>query len=235
MKGLSYRTIWVEYPDIMDLCKHIGAPPTGTRDGAPLYTLPVIQDPAMGVVIAGSFTIAQHLDTAYPATQRVLPARTHALQAAFAVHVVSLIRSSTHALAVLPIMQQLSPRSSEYFLRTREKILGMPLQDVAPEGPVRDAHWRASRAAFTDVHRWMEVNGEGNVFVMGDVPSFADVALASILTWIKRMLGVDSVQWRELMEADGGRWSRLVQVFEKWEVVDEEGLTSATLSLTSEG
>ncbi|KZP02399.1 hypothetical protein FIBSPDRAFT_808778, partial [Athelia psychrophila] len=38
IKGLPYRTVWVEYPDIEQLCKKIGA--AKTNSAAAPYTLP---------------------------------------------------------------------------------------------------------------------------------------------------------------------------------------------------
>ena len=46
IKGLPYRTVWVEYPDIVAVLEKIGAPPAGKApDGSPKYTLPAIYDP----------------------------------------------------------------------------------------------------------------------------------------------------------------------------------------------
>jgi hypothetical protein len=74
-KGLAYKTEWIEYPDIADLCKKIGAEPTMIRkDGRPYYSLPVIQDPKTGAVISDSARIAEYLDETYPDTPKVFPA-----------------------------------------------------------------------------------------------------------------------------------------------------------------
>ncbi|GAW07249.1 AChain Crystal Structure Of Glutathione Transferase Gstfua3 From Phanerochaete Chrysosporium [Lentinula edodes] len=84
-KGLSYRTEWIEYPDIEALCIKIGAAPTDVKaDGiTPDYTLPVIYDPSTDKTISDSFAIALYLDTAYPDTPKLFPPGTQALQEAF--------------------------------------------------------------------------------------------------------------------------------------------------------
>jgi glutathione S-transferase len=68
IKGVSYTTVFVEWPDIEAELKTAGVPPNGTRDtGAPLYTLPAIVDPNTGAKIADSQKIAEYLDKQYPA------------------------------------------------------------------------------------------------------------------------------------------------------------------------
>lgn len=102
-KGLSYKTVWVEYPDIgkawsdpprlftggtdtdpaartAALAKKIGAKPTATVDGEPLYTVPIIHDPNTGSVVADSFYIAQYLDKQYPGQPTLIPQDTDAFQ-----------------------------------------------------------------------------------------------------------------------------------------------------------
>ena len=42
-KGLQYKTVWTEYPDIAATCQSLNIPPTGKwPDGSPMYTLPAL-------------------------------------------------------------------------------------------------------------------------------------------------------------------------------------------------
>ena len=85
IKGIPYRTVWVEYPDIKPLCLKIGAAATEKLpDGSPLYTLPVIFDPNTSKAIADSAAIARYLDVTYPThVPRLIPEDMDALHAAF--------------------------------------------------------------------------------------------------------------------------------------------------------
>ena len=228
MKALPYKTVWVEYPDIAAVCKKIGAGPTGTRNGKPLYTLPVIQDLATGAVVSDSFKIAQYLDTAYPSTPFTLvPAGTKAFHAMFLDVWAQKISAKIDPLLGLPSNLTLNPRSAEYFRPMREAMIGKTLEQYTPQGEARAALWSTARQGLAEIDGWLKENGTGTVFVMEDTPSFADAAVYSSILWLEDMLGTDSEEWTELMAADERRWAKLVEVFRKWKVVDEEGLKSA--------
>jgi len=227
MKGLPYKTVWVEYPDIVDLYKKIGIESTSTFGGKPYCSLPVIQDLATGAVVADSLKIAQYLDDTYPSTMPVLPAGTRALQTMFVDVLTPKIGFAIFQRAAVESMLQLPPRSQEYFRRTREEWFGVRLEEMAPEGEKRDALWKKTREVFAEVHKWMNANGEGRLFVMGDTPSFADAVLVSFMIYLKVILGSDSKEWKDIMVSEDGRWAKLLEFFAKWEVVDEEGLKYA--------
>lgn len=178
-KGLPYKTVWVEYPDIADLCKSIGAEPTDIReeDGSPYYSLPVIQDPNTATVLSESALIAEYLDSTYPDTPRLIPSGTHALQTGFRVA----YRKATDASFefVIPAMAgKLYPRSQEYYVRTREIRFGKKLSEVTPVGEARDVAWTKLKAGFGKVNSWMR---DHEPFVMGDVVSFSDFLLGGEL------------------------------------------------------
>jgi hypothetical protein len=42
--------------------------------------------------------------------------------------------------------------------------------------------------------------------VLGDTISCADVTIASWVLWIKRSFGVQSQEWKDIEEWNGGRW-----------------------------
>ena len=84
-KGLPFKTVWVEYPDIARVSKEVGFKPSGTwPDGSPMYTLLAIFDPNTSTALADSDAITRYLDATYPDTPRVIPEGTEAFHAATA-------------------------------------------------------------------------------------------------------------------------------------------------------
>jgi glutathione S-transferase len=222
-KGLSYTTVWVEYPDIEALCISIGAPPTGAKaSGEPHYTLPVIHDRYTGAVVADSLAIARYLDEAFPSAPTLVPTGTSALHAAF-----EDAFESTMVRALIPAMiadngSLLGARSADYWRRTREARYGQRLEEICPEGETRNKQWKIVQRAFTDIASWSRF--EQDTFVMGDFISWADIVVAAWLTWTRRT--TDGKKWEALLSWDGGKWEQLTKRFEKWELVDEGNLYS---------
>ncbi|KAJ7134418.1 glutathione S-transferase [Mycena epipterygia] len=214
LKGLAYKTVWVEYPDIEDRCKAIGAAPTMIRkNGTPYYSLPVIQDPKTGVVVSDSDAIAEYLDSTYPDTPVLLPVGTHTLQKTFRV---AYDRATDSMIPyIMPAVAGiLRPRSEEYFVRTREASFGKKLSDMAPTGEAHEAAWKEVEEGFGKVNRWFK---EGDQFVMGDVLSLADLLIAGELQWFMKGFGEDSDKWKDMMAWHGGRWARLFSNLKKYE------------------
>ena len=84
-KGLPFRTVWVEYPDIESTLKAAGIV-SNTRkkpDGSPTWTVPAIYDPKTKTGITESFAIAEYLDKTYPDTPLLIPPGTRTLQKAW--------------------------------------------------------------------------------------------------------------------------------------------------------
>ena len=220
-KGLSYRTEWVEYPDIEATCKRIGAKPTwNNADGSPLYTLPVIYDPSTDTVLADSTAIADYLDETYPDTPRLFPPGTRALQAAFQSAQASTFgrREAMYKLVVLAACLNLNEPSYEYFRRTREEEMGKRLEDIAPEGMVREQAWQEFEEDWLTVGKWYKAGGDGP-FIMGDAPCHADMVIAARLMWARQVFGKQSASWARIIALDGGRWARFMQNFEQYSVV----------------
>ncbi|KAJ7222192.1 hypothetical protein GGX14DRAFT_175374, partial [Mycena pura] len=217
-KGLAYRTVWVEYPDIEAFCKSIGAEPTMIRkNGTPYYSLPVIQDPNTEKIISDSARIAEYLDSTYPDTPKIVPVGTHTLQKTFMVAydaaTAPLIPYIMPAVATI-----LRPKSEEYFVRTREASFGKKLVDMTPTGEAHKAAWKEVEAGFGKVDRWLnEGSNEGAPFVMGDRISFADFMIAGELQWCVKAFGEDSDLWQDMMVWHGGRWAKLFNALKKYE------------------
>lgn len=78
IKGLHYRTQWVELPDIADLLKSLGVPPNPISPFP--YSLPAIYDSRTKRTIMDSAEIAKYLDDQYPDIPAVLPKELRAYQ-----------------------------------------------------------------------------------------------------------------------------------------------------------
>ncbi|KAH0836692.1 hypothetical protein J3R83DRAFT_8414 [Lanmaoa asiatica] len=209
IKGIPYKTQWVEYPDIETLAKKIGAPPTGTKDdGQPAYTLPIINDPNTGKVISDSFLIAVYLDATYPNGNTLFPSGTKPLIEAFEAGVVGALGG------ILPLQLAIScyvlnPPSEVYFRVTREAKFGKKIEEFSPEGPKRAADLAKGKEGFAAVDSWLaKSDGE---FVLGNTISYADGILAAWLTWIK----VTGVVWKEVATWHNGRWATYLENVEK--------------------
>ncbi|KAF8588672.1 hypothetical protein K439DRAFT_1629461 [Ramaria rubella] len=112
----------------------------------------------------------------------------------------------------------LDERSKVYFRETREKWYNKKLEEFSPEGPVRDAHWKALNEAFDQVAAIMEKNGPGVDFVAGgDEPTWADIFIVSYLAWIKAVL---PDEWENRVKKwSGGKWATLMDKTEQWREV----------------
>ncbi|KAJ7729647.1 hypothetical protein DFH07DRAFT_177799 [Mycena maculata] len=215
LKGLEYKTVWVEYPDIADLCKRIGAAPSMIRkNGSPYYTLPVIEDPATGTVLSESLLITEYLDATYPGTHALIPPGTRTLQRSSYDHVTT---ASTEY--IMPAVADiLRPRSKGYFVRTREESFGKKLADMTPTGEAHEIAWKELEAGFGRVSSWMK----DDMFVMGDVVSYADLVVAGEFQWFKKSFGEESDKWKDMLTWQGGRWAKLVNNLQKYEGPAEE-------------
>ncbi|KAJ7459678.1 hypothetical protein FB451DRAFT_555614 [Mycena latifolia] len=220
-KGLPYKTTWVEYPDIADVCKAIGAEPTMNRRGSPSYTLPVIHDPNTGTVVSDSARIADYLDATYPDTPTVVPAGTRTLQRAFRA---ALDRATgpVDPYIIPAVARILRPRSEEHFVRTREAIFKKQLTEMEPTGEAHDAAWKELEAGYGKISGWMQEEDPAP-FVMGNTVSFADFVVAGELQWCMKAFGEDSDKWKDMLTWHGGRWAKLLADLKKYEGPVEEG------------
>ncbi|KAK7058529.1 hypothetical protein VNI00_002165 [Paramarasmius palmivorus] len=213
-KGLPYQTTWVEYPDVEALYKKLGIPATAKKsDGSPFYTLPVIHDPNTGTIVSDSFQIAEYLDKTYPDTPRVIPPGTRALQAAFVDAFWSKVINNLFKFMMPKAAWALSKSSEEYFRRTREKEIGITLEEMYPTGEKAEEVWKKAEADFAVIYGWLREDE----FVMGDRASFADFAIGGVLVVSRLLLGEESEEWKRILGWHNGRWARIAKSLEKYE------------------
>lgn len=86
---------------------------------------------------------------------------------------------------------QMNPSSGAYWRHTREEhVYGKSLEEVIPD----DQRTAALRKILDGLHvigRWIDTAGEGEPFLMGKNPCFADLDVASTLRWAKLILKED--------------------------------------------
>jgi len=217
LKGISYKTEWVQFPDIEPLSKKLGIPPTSKKaDGSDLYTLPAIHDTSTGVYVSDSILIAEYLEKTYPDTPQVFPYHTHALQAAFTAAFVNNI-SALWNFIVPAASNKLNPRSQEYFRRTREKTFGKALEDIAPKGEVAIVEWERFKDGLGKADAWYAKNGGQGPFLLGETPSWGDIIVAGYLNWTRVVWGDDSQQWKDVSSWNNGRWVAIIEALKKYE------------------
>ncbi|KAK7043042.1 hypothetical protein VNI00_008780 [Paramarasmius palmivorus] len=216
-KGLKFRTIWVEFPDIESMCRKLGVLPTATRrDGSPWYTLPAIYDPSTGVALSESFLIAEYLDKQYPDSPRLMPDGTIALHTAFN----EAFKAKLGAVVrfVLPKLPGiLNPVSAEFIERTRAAEIGMPLEEFYPRPEAREGIWRKVEEDYSAVAGWPD---EQDKWFMADNVSFADLMVAGRLKFFKVIFGEDSDEWKSIASLGRGRFGRMLEDLEKYECRD---------------
>lgn len=209
IKGIPYKTEWVEYPDIEALANKIGASPTKTKgDGTPLYTLPIINDPNTGKVISDSFAIAEYLDATYPSGNILFPPGTKPLIDALESAVVAALKPIVPLLLALSCYV-LNPTSEKYFRATRQVAFGKKIEEFSPVGPTRDADVANAKEGFAAIDRWL-ARSEGK-FVLGNTISYADGILAAWISWIKITDGI----WSEVATWHNGRYVSYLENVEK--------------------
>lgn len=72
----------------------------------------------------------------------------------------------------------LSPRSQEYFRRTRELILGHPLEDLLSQ---EEDSWNSLADEIRALGELMQTNKAGGPFILGARPSYTDFFIAGSL------------------------------------------------------
>ncbi|KAG6840693.1 hypothetical protein C0991_005052 [Blastosporella zonata] len=215
-KGLAYRTEWIEYPDIESTCKRIGAAPDPihTRDGRPLYVLPVIYDPKTSTAVSDSAQIAEYLDATYPDTPRVLPPGSKTVQYAFL---------AAYRL-ILPHIFQFTLRRTEEFLNPpsqahfqKHKYAGISYDP--PTGDAQEAGWKKVEADFGLLAGWLDKGEADGPYILGANISFLDFAVAGYLIWMRIVWGENSQEWQNIKTWHSGKWDAFLKRLEKYETI----------------
>lgn len=220
-KAIPHKTEWVEFPDIAEVAKCIGAPHTFLRRGGkPLYTVPILRDPATDRCLSGSLQIALNLERLYPHLPKLFPPGTEGLITDFDDKFLRSVPTVLAPLLLSRIWTQLGDGSKDYFRTTRERIFRGSLETFSTPGAATAARWIAVREALEPFARDADARGASDTFLLGERETYADVVAACWLGWARRMWGANTQEWAALETWHGGRWGRLTRAFHKWEYVD---------------
>ena len=203
-KGLPFEVEWVEFPDIAQRMKDIGASPGKFPNGAVAYTLPVLRDPNTGAIITDSWDITVYLDNTYP-KKLVFPKGTQGLIRAFETAYFDQLWPAVK-FPLVRAKEILKERNLEYYITTRENYFNQKLEEWSPEGSERDQHWSVLEKAFNTIKLWHDKT-DGR-WLMGDTFSYADILVASSLVWLKKVLHDD--EWKRLVAWNDGQCGRLL-------------------------
>jgi len=118
------------------------------------------------------------------------------------------------------VEEQLNPASRAVFGPPRERFFGEKLADMAPAGSEKRAKLIAkSLEGLAQIGGWIDKEADGP-FVMGKEPCFADCDVAAFLTTAKVIEGEEEGSlWVAIASAEGGRWKRYLEQFDKWTTV----------------
>ncbi|KAM6489551.1 hypothetical protein JOM56_014970 [Amanita muscaria] len=208
-KGIPYETVWLEYPEIQAKSKELGVGPTKTKaDGSPVYTVPIIWDPATKTAVSDSYTIAKYLDAAYPNTPRVLfdgiEEYDIAIQAFYGLPEMRALFD----LVAPYVTILLTPVSQEYKLKDESWPKAVPTGDKKVEA------WKVVKNGFDIVDGLLKKNG--GPFARGEQISFVDFAFGGYVFGLRLVWGEDNELWKDLATWNNGRWSRLVEKLDKY-------------------
>jgi len=179
-KNIPYETKWIEYPDIAPTFKSFGIPP---GNGVYAYTVPTVRLPDLSYV-SDSRAIATVLEERFPAPS--FPS-LH-LDSPLLTQIEELIPKIHMALQpewqpyVAPSL--LTPRSKEYFERTRGEAKGMSLEQFAKEKG-GEHNWVEATPKLKQVGALLRE--KGGPFVLGSTASYADFIIVSLLHMFKKI------------------------------------------------
>ncbi|KAB8336784.1 hypothetical protein FH972_021093 [Carpinus fangiana] len=233
LKGVPYRTEWLEMPDIAPLREKLGVPANRTLpDGTPYHTLPVIQDLSTGEIIGDSFEIALYLDRVYPERAPLFRPLTTGLTAAFNAQVDGLFTK----FAVLNDQMPITDIAKEVFVQRHgakswddmkfpdedreglfvsfEAALGELAKAYKHTGGTTDHVWRAGGTDKAQAQRPPPGQEEAGPFLDGDAPVYSDFIVGAWLKMSKASLRQED--WQRVSSWQGGLWQRVLDGLEKW-------------------
>ncbi|KAJ5999508.1 hypothetical protein N7451_007318 [Penicillium sp. IBT 35674x] len=228
MKGVPYKTQWVQMPDIATVRQKVGAPACRKfADGTDYYTLPMLTDSTTNSVLGDSFDIALYLQKQYPSsgTGDLFPTQTLDFKyehgTAFVVPLsereegecgeyVRFNRSvdsvfTAHVMLMAPGMQ-FDPAHEEAIQAMFAKRAGVETLPPMEFGPEDRARLMVSlRDALADLVKLLNRNETGP-FILGQHATYADCIVGGWLRMMKMTLPAS--EWEKVMGWYGGALKR---------------------------
>ncbi|KAI4527143.1 hypothetical protein K525DRAFT_187462 [Schizophyllum commune Loenen D] len=215
LKGLPFTTVWLELCDVERELSAAGAPPSGTwPDGRPQYTVPTILDSLTNRYISDAHQIARYLDETYPDRRTLFPHGTVGLQNAFVGEFINKVVFPSFPIALEGCYAVMPERTQVYFRETREKMFGKTLEEIWGDTAAVEKGWVDVKKGLDWLEGILQENGDDKLFLLGDTPVEADLAIASMFQWI---IKASTPVWKDLKVLNGGRWGRLVDALRPYE------------------
>lgn len=136
--------------------------------------VPVIDDG--GKVVFDSWTIAEHLEDAYPDRPTLFPGARGRQYAKMTQDWMNALHPEIVRSIIFDIYSRLDPADHVYFRESREKLLGGKLEDI-------QAGREQSREHFRDGFASMRAHLMDQPFVSGAAPAYADFIVFGSLKW----------------------------------------------------
>jgi glutathione S-transferase len=202
----------VEYPELEEQMKAIGAMPTSTwSDGSPKYTLPTLIF-TTGEVMSGSVEIIEALDAMYPDTPRLLAEDTKSDQLIRAERLGSLIDQPAYLALVHGISKRvLNDSSMEYWDRTR-------LRELPSDSPLgstqRQEMWKNVETGLDKINTEKDSGWISSTLGKSGRLLYSDIVLLALLYWPRYSL--EEEEYSKYLEWNGGRWKELLDMYSKY-------------------
>ncbi|KAI0855272.1 putative glutathione S-transferase [Xylaria cubensis] len=186
-KGLDYETEWVEYPEIKPRLQ----PHFPDKEE---FTVPTIKLPD-GTYIMDSLEIAHELEKRHPEPSLHLNEDERKRYVGY----LGKAFESLRPVYILGVPNKLlNPVNHEYWHKTREPYVGMPLEKFVRENEGPQV-WEGAAPHLAKITAMLKENDKGPFF-LGDTVSYLDFTHAGFLIMF-RALGDDV--WKPLLEATG--------------------------------
>jgi len=228
-KGIPFETEWIEFPDIEPRLKACGALANDPSLTPIPYTVPALAiyetdhdgNEELKEVIMESNRIAVFLDQKYQSRQlfRGSPASQEA-QRVF----ISLISAVLHPvlvpLLVPSAVNQLSPRSAEYYRRTREIKFGCKLEELVASTDIVQRRWKIMEVALDQLAIYLdrsvaegktlleaaETDGTGGQTTKME-PTYAALVLVAAFVSIEEAAFAGT--WEHIRMRNDGKWNSI--------------------------
>ncbi|PCD42146.1 hypothetical protein AU210_004680 [Fusarium oxysporum f. sp. radicis-cucumerinum] len=176
-KGIPYKTIFLEFPDIEPTLKELGLDSHDSSSGSPGYTVPTIHHVPTGKYIMDSPAIADFLESTYPNPPLPLTSelgRDIETKARGAAGPAFRISATPRENLIL------SSRSQQYFRAKNEARMGCKLEDLMdPEK--EEKTWQGVADKMSELSDLMLTNRDKGPFLLGEKPSYTDFFIAASL------------------------------------------------------
>lgn len=175
----------------------------------------MIYDPSTNTYIPDSLAIAEYLESQYPEAPQVFPHNTGGLIQAFSDMFLLRVVEARNLLT-WNIFAKLNPASIGYYREVREKALGVKMEELVPDDQLV-AELDRLKAILGKIDELYAKNGGKGPYIMGDVPSWADILVASVVVVFRVSYGDGSEIWKKIVSWNEGRWGILVDDMKRYE------------------